>query len=100
MPAYTVGTIKVTNPEKYQEYAKLAGPAAIKYGGRFLARGGTNTLLEGEFPFNRVVLIEFPSVEAARTFYSSPEYTEARSKRKDAAIFNLIITEGGSGTGV
>ena len=98
MPAYTVGIHKVTNPEQYQEYVKLAGPAVAKYGGRFLARGGTNTVLEGEFPpFNRVAVVEFPSVEAARTFYRSPEYTEARSKRTGAAIFNLIVTEGVSG---
>lgn len=47
MPAYIIAQINVTDPEKYQEYAKLAGPATAKYGGRFLVRGGAKTELEG-----------------------------------------------------
>lgn len=94
MPAYAVSMVTVTNPDKYQEYIKLAGPAVAKYGGKFIARGGNTTVMEGEFGYNRLVVCEFPSAERAKEFYDSPEYTEARSKRKDAANFNMVIVDG------
>jgi len=94
MPAYIIATINITNPDKYAEYAKLAGPANAKHRGRFLVRGGSKTTLEGDIPFQRIVINEFPDVEAAKRFYNSPEYQEAKSKRLGAADFNMVIVEG------
>ena len=94
MPAYIIAQINITDPQKYQEYAKLAGPATAKYGGKFLVRGGGKTELEGKIPYQRIVVTEYPSVEAAKRFYNSPEYQEARSKRLGAADFNMIVVEG------
>ncbi len=94
MPAYIIAQVNITDAQKYQEYAKLAGPAAAKYGGRFLVRGGAKTELEGSIPYQRIVVDEFPSVEAAKRFYNSPEYQQARAKRLGAADFNMVIVEG------
>ena len=94
MAAYIIAQVNVTNPEKYQEYAKLAGPASARYGGRFLVRGGTKTPREGDIPYQRVVVTEFPDVEAAKRFYHSVEYQAAREKRLGAADFNMVIVEG------
>jgi uncharacterized protein (DUF1330 family) len=94
MAAYIIAQINITNPEKYQEYAKLAGPAGAKYGGRFLVRGGAKTTLEGDIPYQRIVINEFPDVEAAKKFYNSVEYQAAKEKRLGAADFNMVIVEG------
>lgn len=94
MPAYIIAQINVTDPQKYQEYAKLAAPASAKYGARYLVRGGAKTTLEGDIPFSRIVVSEFPDVETAKRFYHSPEYQQARSKRLGAADFNMVIVEG------
>lgn len=94
MPAYVVALVNITDPLKYQEYAKLAGPATAKYGGRYLVRGGAKTEVEGSIRYQRIVVAEFPSVEAAKRAYNSPEYQEARAKRLGAADFNLVIVEG------
>ena len=94
MPAYVIAQVNVTDPAKYQEYAKLAGPANIKYGGKFLVRGGKKTVLEGNIPYERIVVNEFPDVEAAKRFYNSVEYQAAKQKRLGAADFNMIIVEG------
>ena len=94
MPAYIIAQVNVTDPAKYQEYAKLAGPATQKYGGRFLVRGGAKTTMEGDIPFQRIVVNEFPDVEAAKRFYNSVEYQAAKQKRLGAADFNMIIVEG------
>jgi uncharacterized protein (DUF1330 family) len=59
-------------------------------------RGGKKTALEGDIPFERIVVSEFPDVEAAKKFYDSPEYQEARKHRAGAAEFNMVIVEGAS----
>ena len=94
MPAYIIAMINVTDPAKYPEYAKGAGPANAKHGGKFLVRGGKKTTLEGDIPFERIVVTEFPDVETAKRFYNSPEYQAARKHRLGAAEFNMIIVEG------
>ena len=94
MPAYVIAQVNVTDPAKYQEYAKLAGPATQKYGGKFLVRGGKKTVLEGNIPYERIVVNEFPDVETAKKFYNSPEYQEAKKHRLGAADFHMIIVEG------
>lgn len=94
MAAYIVTIITVKEPERFEEYRRLAGPAVAQYGGKFLVRGGARTILEGEFDGNRLVVLEFPSSEIARTFYDSPEYQAAREKRIGAADFDMVIVEG------
>ena len=94
MPAYIIATVNITKPDAYQEYAKLAGPATLKHGGRFLVRGGKKTALEGDIPFQRIVVTEFPDVEAAKRFYNSVEYQAAKQKRLGAADFHMIVVEG------
>ena len=57
-------------------------------------RGGTKTVLEGNVPGARIVVTEFPDVEAAKRFYNSVEYQAAREKRLGAAEFNMMVVEG------
>lgn len=94
MPAYIVTAIKVTNPDAYAEYAKLAGAAVAQHGGRYLVRGGKLEVLEGAWPNARVAVVEFASAEKAKAFYRSVEYQAARAKRVGAADFNMIVIEG------
>jgi len=63
-------------------------------GATWLARGGEIATLEGEPEERRVVIVEFPSLEAARTFYDSPEYREARAAREGAAEAQFFVVEG------
>jgi uncharacterized protein (DUF1330 family) len=94
MPAYSVALINVSDQEKYQQYAKLAGPAVAKYGGRFLFRAANPAVMEGKFDYTRMVVVEFPDTESAKRYFHSREYQDARAAREGAADFNLIILEG------
>jgi uncharacterized protein (DUF1330 family) len=94
MPAYIVAVVDVKNPESYEEYRKLAGPAVKKWDGRFLARGGESVVLEGAFPGSRVVVLEFPSLARAKAFYASPDYQAAKQKRIGHADFNMVAVDG------
>ena len=91
--AYWIANVTVTDPERYQGYQALAPAAFVKYGARFLARGGAAETLEGE-AFERHVVIEVPSLEAARACYRSDEYQAAAAKRARAAVTQVVIVEG------
>ncbi|HYB28681.1 MAG TPA: DUF1330 domain-containing protein [Solirubrobacteraceae bacterium] len=94
MPAYIVVETDIHDPEQYELY-KQASPAAVAAsGGRFIARGGELAVLEGEWQPRRLVLLEFPDLDAARRFYDSPEYREAKRLREGAARLNMVAVEG------
>jgi uncharacterized protein (DUF1330 family) len=93
MPGYWIAHVEVSDPERYGEYARRAGPAIEAHGGRFLARGGRHKQLEGN-DRARNVLVEFPSLEAAEACYNSAAYQEALSFARDASVRDLVIVEG------
>lgn len=90
--AYWVAHVTVTEPESYAKYAKGAGPAFEKFGGKFLARGSRYVQLEGTERARNVVAW-FPSLEAAEACYRSPEYQAALEFAKGAAERDLVIIE-------
>jgi uncharacterized protein (DUF1330 family) len=93
MTAYWIAHVTVTDPQAYKQYQMLAPAAFAAYGARFLARGGASETLEGP-PLDRHVVIEFPSLEAARACHASPEYRAAKAHRYGAAITHVVIVEG------
>ena len=94
MPAYIIADVDITDPVKYEDYKKLTPGAVAKHGGRFIARGGQTSTLEGNWKPGRVVILEFPTFEQARNFYTSVEYTAARRARAGAATFRMIAVDG------
>ncbi|MHB8777643.1 MAG: DUF1330 domain-containing protein [Anaerolineales bacterium] len=94
MSAYVVVDIEVTDPEGYKEYVKLAPQTVELYGGKYIARGGQNETLEGEWQAKRLVILEFPSVEQAKKWLDSPEYAPARKLRHQYARTNMVVVEG------
>jgi uncharacterized protein (DUF1330 family) len=92
--AYVVAEIDVKDPGRYREYAKAAFPIIQRYGGRFLTRGGTTVAVEGKPPTQRVMIIEFASLERARAFEHSREYSAIAPLRQASATSRLYIVEG------
>ncbi len=92
--AYWVATYRaVKDPDKLAAYAKLAGPAIESGGGKFLARGTAAKAYEAGL-MQRVVIIEFPSAEAAMKTHDGPGYQEALRAFDGAAERDLRIVEG------
>ncbi len=92
--AYVIAQATVTDPAQYESYKALAGAAVMKYGGRYLVRGGEAHRLEGDWTPPRLVILEFDSLARAQRFYDSPEYRAARTQRQDAATMNMVVVEG------
>jgi len=94
MAAYVIVEIEITDPAQYEQY-KAASPGAIAAGdGRFLVRGGELTVLEGDWQPSRVVVLEFADLPAARRWYDSQAYREAKALREGAAHVRMIAVQG------
>jgi uncharacterized protein (DUF1330 family) len=93
-PAYVVVDARSSDPERMAEYRRLSRIAVEKFGGRFLVRGGACQTLEGNWQPQRLVVVEYPDMEAAKKFYDSPEYVAARAARAGVSDFDMLLVEG------
>ena len=93
MAGYVIANVVWKDSESLAVYKRLMPPSVKKYGGRFLVRGGSTEILEGEWS-PALVVIEFPTVEKARQRYSSDEYRPALEIRQRSADNELLIVEG------
>ena len=94
MAAYVIADVKVEDPVEYEDYKQMVPATIAAYGGKFIARGGRTEVLEGEWRPNRVVIIEFESVERAKEWWASEEYRAARELRQRTSTGSLIVVEG------
>lgn len=94
MAAYVIANINIEDPVRYEDYKRMVPGTLAAFGGRFIARGGNVEVLEGTWRPERLVLIEFPSLERARSWWLSQEYAEARALRQATSTGTLLILEG------
>jgi uncharacterized protein (DUF1330 family) len=94
MPAYVLVQIDVRDPVAYERYKTLAGPSVGAHGGRYVVRGGPTEIMEGSWQPRRLVVLEFPDAARAKAWWSSPEYSEAKSIRQGCAATEMLLAEG------
>jgi len=95
MSAYLVVDTAIENAEEYEKYKALAAPIAQKYGGVYRVRGGDMDILETDlWTPTRMVIIEFPDMQAARAFVDSDDYAPVKPLRRDNARCTLAILDG------
>ncbi len=92
--AYIVANVDVKDPAQYEEYKRLSSIAMKAHGAEVCVRGGKVDVLEGDWSPDRLVMLKFPSVEQARTFYDSAEYGAARKAREGIALMRMVLVEG------
>jgi uncharacterized protein (DUF1330 family) len=90
MATYLISEIDWHDNQKATEYREKFGPALEKYGGKTLC-AGPPTILEGDWNPPRVVVLEFPSMDSLRAWYSSPEYAPVLKLRRDGATTGKMV---------
>ncbi len=94
MSAYIIADVDVTDPQQYEQYKVLSSQAITTNGAEICIRGGAVEVLEGDWSPTRIVLLKFPDLAAARSFYDSAEYLLARQARTGAATMRMIAVQG------
>ena len=91
---YFIAHLDVTDPDSYTLYKDKAPATVTQYGGTYLTRGGDSETMEGDALPSRTVVLEFPSVKAAKAWYNSSEYQEIIGIRHANATGFAQIVEG------
>jgi uncharacterized protein (DUF1330 family) len=85
VPTYVIVELSVVDTDRYEQYKPLAEASIAAYGGTYRVRGGAIESVEGAPVADRVVILEFPDMATARSWYNSPEYQAALQIRLAAA---------------
>ena len=95
MAAYLIVDTEIKDQKAYEDYKIQAKPIVESYGGEYLVRGGNTTVLENElWTPTRLVVVRFPSREAAQNFLSCDEYAPVKAIRNKQAKTTMIIVDG------
>jgi uncharacterized protein (DUF1330 family) len=94
VPAYVIADVEVVDADRYADYSAQVPATLELYGGHFLVRGGATDMIEGDWLPRRLVIIEFPSMDAAHRWYGSPEYQAILGIRHEAATARVILADG------
>lgn len=92
--AYLLGSIHMTDPDKYAPYAAQAPGALAATGGAYMARGGRSRSVEGGMDLDRMVIVAFESTDDLRAFYDGEDYAPLIPIRQSASDSNIVIVEG------
>lgn len=94
MAAYVIADVEVTEEALFEEYRKLVPATVEAFGGRYIVRGGTSEVVEGDAMPHRTVIIEFDSFERAKAWHSSEMYAGPKQMRIGSTNSNVMIVEG------
>jgi uncharacterized protein (DUF1330 family) len=94
MSAYVIVEITVRDHDRYEEYKEMASRTVHQFGGRYVVRGGTTETLEGSWSPNRLVVLEFPTVDQARSWWASEAYAPAKALRQQLASTEMVLVQG------
>jgi uncharacterized protein (DUF1330 family) len=94
MSAYVIVEVSIHDPKEYEAYKKLTPATIAAYDGKFVVRGGQAETLEGDWQPERIVILEFPTVERAKEWWSSETYSTAKVIRQRSAKTKMIVVQG------
>jgi uncharacterized protein (DUF1330 family) len=93
--AYAISEVEILDEVQAQQYRELAAASIATYRGRYLVRGAEPQVPEGEWPSaQRVVIVEFPTMEQLRRWHGSAEYAKALAVRQTALRRRLLFVDG------
>jgi uncharacterized protein (DUF1330 family) len=92
MTAYVIFDVEIRDAERYREFMEAVKPALEAAGARYLARGGTHKVYEGDWEPRRIVILEFPSFEAWETFYHGATYQGLKAIRDACSSARLVVS--------
>jgi uncharacterized protein (DUF1330 family) len=99
MSAYLISQVEVIEPDAWNQYRSIAAPAIAQYGGRYLVRGASPEVIEGDWApphaeTQVIIVSEFPSMQHLHDWYSSAEYAPALAIRQTAVKRRLLFVDG------
>jgi uncharacterized protein (DUF1330 family) len=93
MTVYIINNMTIHDREAYKTYLRAFSPVFERHGGSVLAVQDSPRPMEGAWPYDRTVLLSFPSRQAAEDWIGSPEYVEIARYRKAGTVSNVVMLD-------
>ena len=93
MPAYVIADVVWHDESQHAIESENFLPVLEKFGGKFLAASSNPEVLEGDWKFRRIVILEFPTMKAFHEWYRSPEYAPMLAIRLKHATTNAVLVD-------
>ena len=93
MTAYVIFDVEIRDINRYQDFMIQVKPALAEAGAKYLTRGGAHRIYEGDWHPRRIVILEFPSIEAWESFYNGPIYQGLKAIRDECSSARLVAVE-------
>ncbi len=94
MKAYLIANVEIKDAEVIKKYLKASPKILEKYSGKFLVRGGEICVTEGDWSPQRLVVVEFESMEKAKNFWNSEDYKPLKALRQAASKTDMLFVNG------
>ena len=94
MAAYVIANVDVKDAALFEQYRQQVPATLARHGGRYLVRGGEHHTLEGAWRPSRLVVLEFDSMEQARRWYDSEDYSDPKALRMKCALTDVVLVQG------
>ena len=94
MAALVIFDVEIRDLDRYQDFMNQVKPALAAAGAKYLTRGGEHRLYEGDWTPRRIVILEFPSIEAWEGFYNGPVYQGLKVVRDECSSARLVAVQG------
>ena len=94
MAAYVIVDVEITDADLYGQFMKQVTGTVESHGGQFVTRGGSLEVVLGNWSPKRVAILQFDSLDQARGWLNSPEYTALDDIRSKSSNINMVIVEG------
>jgi uncharacterized protein (DUF1330 family) len=93
MTAYVIFDVEIRDLDRYQDFMNQVKPALADAGAKYLTRGGEHRVYEGDWKPRRIVILEFPSINAWENFYHGPVYQRLKAIRDECSSARLVAVE-------
>ena len=94
MAGYVIVNDEITDEAGFAEFRQKVGATVAAHGGRYLVRGGATEVIDGDWAPDRLVVIEFDSVDQAKAWLNSADFLAIKDLRVSSASASVVVAEG------
>lgn len=94
MAGYVIVNDEISDEAAFAEFRQKVGATVAAHGGRYLVRGGATEVIDGDWAPDRLVVIEFDSVDQAKAWLNSAEFLAIKDLRVSSASASVVVAEG------
>jgi uncharacterized protein (DUF1330 family) len=91
MSAFVIAELSIHDPKEMEEYKRITSLTIAAFNGKYVVNRAPAIILEGDWKPERIVVVQFPSVDEANKWWNSELYSKAKEIRQRSSTTKMII---------